>query len=401
MTNTGASWSAWFAADPRRTDVVVAVLTIAVALPLLLGSPQDFDTGWPEVAAGVGAFVLVLLRRRWPLPLLFVAVAWSAIHVAIWDRPSPMLFATLVLLFTACVRLDRAQAIAVGAAVGLVLYGIALVVNERLELGDGRSVIALVWSAAAVGVADAVRSWRRYRESADAQIRSAVLAAEAETRQQVSEERLAIARELHDLLAHNLSVMNVQTGAALHLLRAEPDRAEESLTAARDAGRTVLDELRELLSVLRSDDGDDEAPRASLPTVDDLPALVDTMRSAGLSVTWTDAGERHHLAPAVSLAAYRIVQEALTNAAKHGDGTVVLRTEWTSDTLEIDVTNPLPGMTSHELPAGGHGLVGMRERAVANGGSLEAEATASGFRVHATLPLAALPDAARPDQVRP
>ena len=391
-----APWWAWFTADPRRKDGAIAVATLVLSMVLIAGSPNEFDTGWPEVVAGVGAFVIVLFRRRWPFPLLAVSVAWSVVHVAVWGRPTPMILATLVLLVTACIRLDRGPAIALGAVVGLALYGVALAVDDELAYGDGRSVIALVWAGAAVGVADAARSWRRYRQSADAQVRSAVLAAEARTRQQVSEERLAIARELHDLLAHNLSVMNVQTGAALHLLHTDPDRAEEALGSARDAGRSVLDELRELLAVLRDDQTGDEAPRAALPTVEDVADLVETMRSAGLEITWTRAGEPGVLAPAVSLTAYRIVQEALTNAAKHGDGTATLTTEWERETFAITVTNPSPAVpTTRADTTSGHGLVGMRERTVANGGSLEAGPTQTGFAVRALLPVPPRPGGAR------
>jgi signal transduction histidine kinase len=383
---TASAARRWFTVDERRQDLAVATLTVAVAVALLVATPEEYDTGWPDVAAGVGAFVLVALRRRWPLVLLGVALAWSALHAAIWDRPSVMVFAVFVLLATSCIRLERTPAIMLGAAVAAMLYALALVVNEDLEPGDGRVLITVVWTAAAVGVADAVRSWRRYRVSASAEVRAAVLAAEAHAGQQVSEERLAIARELHDLLAHNLSVMNVQTGAALHLLRSDTDRAEESLLAARDAGRTVLDELRDLLAVLRRD-SDGGAPRASLPKVDDLPALVATMRAAGLQVVWTDIGDRTSLAPAVSLAAYRIIQEALTNAAKHGAGTATLTTDWRRDVLVITVTNATPTVTGERgVSSGGHGLIGMRERAVSNGGSLEAGPVDTNFRVRAHLP---------------
>jgi signal transduction histidine kinase len=395
MGDVAASWSAWFRADARRSDVAIALVTVAVSVVLIVGSPDNPDTGWPAVAAGVGAFVLLLFRRRWPFALLAVALIWSSIHALIWG-PSSLPFAALVLLATACVRLERRQAIVLGIGVGLALYGIALTLGDELAFGDGRSVIALVWTAAAVGVADAVRSWRRYRASSEAQVRAAVLTAEAQARQQVTEERLSIARELHDLLAHSLSVMNVQNGAALHLLRSDPDRAEEALTAARDAGRSVLDELSELLSVLR-DDADDAAPRSALPSIDELTDLVDTMRSAGLDVTWSDAGRSRPLAPAVSLAAFRIVQEALTNAAKHGDGTAVLATAYDDDGLTISVANPVPsGATAPPGSTGGHGLLGMRERAMANGGTFEAGPTVAGFHVQARLPVASRGPGSRP-----
>jgi len=184
-------------------------------------------------------------------------------------------------------------------------------------------------------------------------------------------------------------VMNVQTGAALHLLRSDTDKAEESLTVARDAGRSVLDELSDLLSVLRQGDADSggaAAPTTSLPSIDELEQLVEQMRSAGLAITWSRSGEQRPLAPAVSLAAYRICQEALTNAAKHGTGTADLATDWDATGLAIMISNQ-----ARELPGEGgrHGLVGMRERAVINGGRLTAERVDGRFVVDAWLPAAA------------
>jgi signal transduction histidine kinase len=388
MIAEGADSAAtWLRADRRRLDVVVAALTVGLSTLLILGSPDNYDTGWPEVAAGVGAFVMLVFRRRAPFLLLVVALIWTALHIGVYERPTQMIFAILVLVATVCVRLDRWPAIGLGVLIAGSLYLLGIISNDA-ELGDARAVIGIAWTAAAVGVADAVRSWRRYRESAESQIRTAVLASEAQARQQVSEERLAIARELHDLLAHNLSVMNVQTGAALHLLRADPDQAEESLTAARNAGRTVLDELRDLLAVLRSDDGEGE-PTSSLPSVDELSNLVDTLRAAGLAVTWGSDGAPRLLAPAVSLAAYRIAQEALTNAAKHGDGAAQLDTHWDDTGLTIRVSNNRVGAaTGDSGESGRHGLIGMRERATTNGGRLRAEAEGDRFVVDAWLPAA-------------
>lgn len=371
----------WLRADDRRLDVALAAITLGIGSLLFWAGPDEFDTGWPEVAAGVGAFVLVVFRRRHPLALLAVALVWAVVHVAAFDRPTVMIFATLVLLATACVRLPRWPAIGLGTAIAAGLYLLGLVGNDA-EAGDARAVIAIAWTAVAVGVADASRSWRQYRDSADAQLRSAILATEAQTRQQLSEERLAIARELHDFLAHNLSVMNVQTGAALHLLRSDPDQAETSLIAAREAGRSVLDQLRDLLAILRHDESSD-APTSSLPTIDELSTLVDTMRSAGLTVTWTRTGAPRGLAPAVSLAAYRITQEALTNAIKHGRGDAELVTIWDDSGLTIRVANET---ASQPGAGGGQGLIGMRERASTNGGRLAAEPSGSRFVVEAWLP---------------
>ncbi|MEM9035540.1 MAG: histidine kinase [Actinomycetota bacterium] len=382
MSDGGAgSAMTWLREDLRRFDLTVAVLVTGIGTLLVLGNPDEFDTGWPEAAAGVGAFGLVLFRRRAPEVLLGVGLVALAAHFVIYSRPTPMFFAVLVLIATVCVRLDRRRAIILGGSIGFGTYLLSLGLTDVRPV-EARALISLVWTAAAVGTADAVRSWRRYRESSEAQIRSAVLAAEAQTRQEVSEERLTIARELHDLLAHNLSVMNVQTGAALHLLRSDPDRAEQSLTAARDAGKGVLEELRELLAVLRHE-GDE--PTSSLPTVEELDTLVETMRSAGLDVTWSRSGAPRPVTPAVSLAAYRITQEALTNAAKHGDGRADLVTEWDDTGLKLLIANQA---TVANGDGGGHGLVGMRERATLNGGHVRAEPIDGRFEVEAWLPIA-------------
>ncbi len=379
----------WLRSDLRRFDFVVAVLTVALSTLLIASVAGDWQTGWPEIPAGVAAFILVLLRRRWPLLLLAVALVSATAFIAVWERPTTLVFAGLVLLATACLHLDRWPAIGLGVVVGVIVYLMALVgfLEEGAELGDSDAVIGLVWSALAVGVADAVRSWRRFQNAAVIQRESEARASQAQVRQQVSEERLSIARELHDLLAHNLSVMNVQTGAALHLLRSDPDQAEASLTTAREAGRTVLDELSGLLSVLRHD-GDD-APHASLPTFDELPQLVDTMRASGLELVWTKTGTTLPLSATTSLAAYRIVQEALTNAVRHGDGSAHLTTEWGPDGISLRVTNPVGRTIAREQSATPrHGLVGMRERSSGNGGRFSTSTDNGQFVVDAWLPTA-------------
>jgi signal transduction histidine kinase len=373
---------AWLRAEPRRLDLAIAAVTALVGTLLVLGAPDAADVGWPEVAAGVGTFVLVALRRWRPLTLLVVAMIWTSVHVLVWDRPTAVVFAALVLLTTTCIRLERWPAIGLGAAVAAWLYTVGLLANDT-EYGDARALIGVAWAAGAVGIADAIRSWGRYTESARAELQTALLAAEAEASRQVSEERLMIARELHDLLAHNLSVMNVQTGAALHLLRIDPDQAEASLKTARDAGRTVLDELRELLSVLRHEH--DAVPTSTLPSADDVGRLVDTMRATGLHVDWKRCGAPRPLPSVASFAVYRIVQEGLTNAAKHGDGSVLLAMRWADDGLNIRLENAATGVVDET--GTGLGLVGMRERAAVNGGQLTVDARCDRFVVEAWLPV--------------
>ena len=161
------------------------------------------------------------------------------------------------------------------------------------------------------------------------------------------------------------------------------ERNNNAIYLARDAGGTVLDELRELLAVLRRD-GDDAAPTSSLPSSDDISGLVDTMRAAGSNVTWNSSGAPRSLSPVASLAGYRIVQEGLTNAAKHGDGKVELTTTWDDGGLTIVIANAV-GAAADSTGAG-LGLVGMRERAAVNGGRLTADMRDDRFVVEAWLP---------------
>ncbi len=219
----------WLRANPNRFDLLVAVAAVGAALLLIFGAGEEFDTGWPEVVAGIGAFVLIVLRRWKPLPLLVIAVALVAIHLLVWARPTPMLFAALVLLATNAVRMQRWPAIALGVGFGTMLYVLGVIAND-LSFGEARAVIGITWAAMTIGVSDAVRSWRQYRQSAEAQVRSAVLAAEAQSRQQVSEERLAIARELH------VSPNTIKTQVAAIRMKLGVSNRSEAVRAGRDRG---------------------------------------------------------------------------------------------------------------------------------------------------------------------
>jgi len=376
---------AWFRGHPRRIDLAVATGTVTVAWVLIAVAPEELDLDWQQLVTGILAFGLVLFRRRHTSQVLAASLALTAVTAALWAQPNPLVFGSLVLLFTFCVEHSRRVSVVVGVLAGAVLYTAGLVGTEA-TVGDERVLITVPWTLAAVGIADATRSRRALVASTEERIRAAIDSAEEAARRQRAEERLTIARELHDVLAHHLSVMNVQTAVAAHLLLTDPDRAAEALTEARGAGRSVLDELRDLLNLLRADDeGEAPAmPTTSLPTWDDLPELVDSMRRSGLDVHWTQAGPRPALGAAASLASYRIVQEALTNAAKHGEGSADLRTAVEGDCLMVSITNPIAQPSSD---AAGLGLIGMSERAVTAGGTLDAGATPAGFRVSASLPL--------------
>jgi signal transduction histidine kinase len=199
------------------------------------------------------------------------------------------------------------------------------------------------------------------------------------------EERLRIARELHDVLAHSISVINVQAGVGLALLDSDPEQARTALTTIKEASKEALGEVRQVLDTLRTPG---EAPRAPAPGLDRLPELVEQAASAGLTVAIENAGGLPRLSPGTDLAAFRIVQEALTNVVRHsGSRHARVRLEFARGTLRLRIDDDGPA-TGAEAGGSGNGLAGMRERAVALGGTIEAGARDDGgFRVLAVLPL--------------
>jgi signal transduction histidine kinase len=234
----------------------------------------------------------------------------------------------------------------------------------------------------------------------------------------VAEERVRIARELHDIVAHGVSLMTIQIAAARRVAKTKPEAADQALAAAEQAGRQSLTELRSLLAVLRSADAslgaaarpegfplpargtatpaaaDEVAPTAPLPRLADIGDLVDNLRLAGLDATLEITGDPpDHVAPGVELACYRVVQESLTNVVRHAPGArVVVDIDYAPDGIDIVIDDDGNGLMALRPAAGGHGLLGMRERVTAGGGTLEVgpRKTGPGWRVHARFPKVAL-----------
>ncbi len=213
-------------------------------------------------------------------------------------------------------------------------------------------------------------------------------AREEEERLHERDEQLRIARELHDVVAHNLSLINVQAGSALHLLEERPELAESALTAIKASSKEALDELRALVDVLRA--GPERAPRRPTPTLADVDELVERSRAAGIPVELRVHGHRRPLPRSVETAAYRVTQEALTNVARHAAAAhTVVDLDYRADALVVQVDDQGPGAPTGTSPTG-KGIVGMRERVHALGGELEVGSGAGrGFRVRARIPLGA------------
>ena len=217
---------------------------------------------------------------------------------------------------------------------------------------------------------------------------------EEETRRRASDERLRIARDLHDVVAHHISLMNVQAGVALHLMDEQPEQARTALTAIKQASGEALQELRSVLDILRQGDGADEQapPRTPTPGLGELDTLVERATAAGLDVRAAVAGTSHPLPVSVDTTAYRIVQEALTNVARHAGSAAAatIRVDYGDDDVVVEVEDdgrgaPVNGASKN---GGGNGIPNMRERAEALGGQLDAgPRPGGGFRVRAWLPV--------------
>jgi signal transduction histidine kinase len=249
-------------------------------------------------------------------------------------------------------------------------------------------------------VGDAVRSRRAYVTAVEERAHRAEHTREEEAERRVMEERLRIARELHDVLAHHVALINVQAGVAAHVLEADPAQAREALAHIRQAGRSALEELRTTVGLLRRPNArpDHPTPQTApepVPGLDRLPQLIASFTATGLQIDQHVEGETRELPATVDLTAYRIVQEALTNVRKHAPeaAAVVVRLTYLPGEFRLEVSDSGTSAPPHTAGTG-HGLLGMRERALSVGGAFTARHEAGrGFRVTAVLPALASPGA--------
>jgi signal transduction histidine kinase len=364
-------------------DASLGLLVAAVSIVIVLTGPgphrvPESPTLVDFVVAAV-AFVLVALRRRWPI-LVFGAATAAGLLTVVGQGLTPVLMvAAFICAMTVAVQTNRRTAWLAGGTAALVFYGGAVIAGRGWTSPESLGMVA--WTGMAVAIGDALRSRRAYVAAIEERALRAEQSRDEEARRRVVEERLRIARELHDVVAHHIAMINVQAGVAAHVLRDRPDQAEEALAHIRKAARTVLDETSMLLGVLRRPgEPDENEPTRGLAR---LSGLLDSLGGAGLRVEHRQEGDARELPSAVDLAAYRIVQESLTNAHKHGsEATARLRLGYTPAGLDIAVSNSAPD----EPEGSGHGLIGMRERATAVGGTLRAEHAGGHFLVEAFLP---------------
>jgi signal transduction histidine kinase len=368
----------WQAEHPRVVDSVVAVVVFVGVVTGPLTDGGDHDHGHPGIGGRaasadvltisllVVAAASLILRRRAPLAVWAVSVLAAVAVIAHHGDATAAVVPSYVALFTVGSLRPLRTTVLVTAGTAAA-YAVTLTLAEGTFSDRTLSLLAFVGVAAAIGLA--VRNQRLAVESAEARARQAEVTSEQEAVRRVTDERLRIARELHDVVAHHISVINVQAGVARHLLTEQPDQARTALGLVREASRTVLSEMSTVLGLLRT--GEDENPVEPAPGLAQVPAVVRTMERAGLRTTWRVAGEAYALSEPADLTAYRVVQESLTNALKHGTGSADLTLDYRRDVVVVQVRNPVPADAASSA-SGGHGLVGMRERVASVDGRLSA-----------------------------
>ncbi len=378
--------------DPVHVDALVGlVLLVQVQLTVWLGSSVP-DPVWLALVGFVIAGAVAIRRRR-PLAAVLVVIAAVAVttafgHAGLGQQDKLAVIPATLLIFYGL------GAFASGRR-SVWLLGLAVVVtsvNNATRSGGTipnlvtTDVFAIVlpWALGRMVRERGVRE-RAYRETAE----RIDAGRELHAHEAAYGERARIARELHDVIAHSVSVMVIQAGAARTVMDAEPERAEASLRSVERAGREALAEMRRLLGVL--DGQKDPRALAPQPGLADIQALLVLTRASGLNADLLVDGEPAVLPPALDLCAYRIVQEALTNAIKHAaPASAEVRVRWGEDALELEISDDGRGAGAVNGASGGHGIAGMRERAALHGGSVDAgPGPEGGFTVHAHLPLAA------------
>ncbi len=388
---------------PRQwvtVDIILAGLFFAVASIALFVSPDVANSIvvsrwilWPLFAL---ATIPIAFRRRWPEVALVSICGAVMVTTMLGESLAPAPVVALP-FYSVILKYSRRQSLVVLAAVeGTAL--IAFVVAAVLRPIQGNFTFTSVLAGATWLVGDSVRTRRAYQQGLVKQERARQRQELDRAERAVVEERMEIARELHDVIAHSLSVIAIQSGVGRHVIDSQPDEARKALSAIEETSRSALQELRRVLGVLRR--GNQGGPELNpAPTLGDLDDLVARIRSAGVPVDLQFTGGTPSLPQGLELSVYRIVQEALTNVVKHARSAHTwVRLQYGEEQLIVSVTNAplgagtkLGDVNDSELvldPPEHHGIIGMKERAATFGGTLSAESLADGgFEVRACLPL--------------
>ncbi|MBP0936605.1 ATP-binding protein [Streptomyces sp. KCTC 0041BP] len=377
-------------ADPRWRDLGLTLLVqVATTIPFVVPrDPLDSPATWPAYALTTLGNVPLMWRRR-PVAAIFGMVVADSVYTLALDGPGqPLPYAPLVAVYTMALLCPPRVRIAMGVAVsGLVVASVALNTGTAREL-----LFALFVFAAAYALGRLQHTRQAYTAAVEARAAELERANRIEAEQAAARERARIAREMHDVLSHAVSIMIVQAEAGPVAVRRAPERAEAAFDAIAETGRDAMAQLRTMLGVLRADGAARAAPRGPQPGVEELAGLLERVRGSGLEVSYERTGAVRGLPAALEATVHRVVQEALTNVVKHaGASRVSVRLEYGARELAVTVTDDGrgPGSAGRGSGAapGGHGLIGIRERAAAHGGAAVAGPGpgGSGFEVRVVL----------------
>ncbi|MFD6913082.1 sensor histidine kinase [Streptomyces virginiae] len=386
---------------PTGVDSFWAVLLFGIGMLQVADDSSSSTTArMLAVPVVVAMSIVVALRRKWTRAMFWLAAATGVYQLITHTDANPADVAMLIILYTVAAsseisRLMSRTAFAIGFIASPV-YAVRFAVDQGNLRDNALSVLfAIVPFALAWVLGDSLRTRRAYYAQLVERNQRLENQREAQAKVAVAAERARIARELHDVVAHNVSVMVVQADGAAYVMDAAPEQAKEALQTISGTGRQALAEMRRLLGVLRTGEPQESEDYVPQPDVEQIEVLVEQVRAAGLVVDFEVEGAPRPLPTGVELTAYRIVQEALTNTRKHGgpDAKASVRLVYFDDGLGLLVEDDGRG-AAHELyedggaDGAGHGLIGMRERIGMVGGTLDAgPRPGGGFRISALLPL--------------
>jgi signal transduction histidine kinase len=389
-TNTALTrFSRWFRdLNPWVLDAFLGSAFTIFGLIGLFG-PRDAKFDWREpdalaVLLALGCSLPFYFRRRAPFATLLVCTA-SLVILSSLQYPANVQ-SQMIVIFAYTLG---AWATGPKRAIGLASIGVGLLTVALVGIPDASGAnLALsgAFYAASYAIGSSMRNRRLYNQQLEQRAADLERERDEEAQRAVADERLRIAQELHDVVAHSMGVIAVQAGVGAHVIDTDPGEAKKSLEAIASTSRSTLTEIRRLLGVLRADERGVYQPA---PGLADLDHLIDDLDAAGVSVTLQVEGTRDNLPPGVDLTAYRIVQEALTNVLKHaGPAHATVHVGYAPGAVNLEIVDDGRGVNGR-APDGGHGLLGMRERVGVYGGTLVAGPTSGGgFRVAAELPYA-------------
>ncbi len=394
--NTIVAVSAFKGLTPKQLGFDALIAVVLLALGTFVELPFG-DRSFVEYSREAGALHYVLialmaapiaLRRVYPVPVLATVLGAWVIDRGLDYPDTPAAFGVFIAFYTIGAELDRNRSALIG---GISSAVILLWTTVGLLSLESVTVMALFTTAIATITPLLLgREIHSHRERMEELRRRAELAErerEERAKQAVVEERARIARELHDVVAHQMTVMTLQAEGATRIASNADPRLADALETIRVAGHEALAELRRTVGLLREDEGNAET--RPLPKLADIEQLVTQMRAAGMEVDLKVSGDRKTLSDSAELAVYRIIQESLTNVIRHGgpDASTAVHIAYAPDELEVSITDNGRGAGTTNRGEGGHGLIGMRERVAVLGGEFEAgPKSGGGFRVHATIP---------------